>query len=76
MKKVRLRALAIAIVTLLGMAACADYPSPKDTAREDAASRSEGQIFVIDYTKIHGSVTGMFYRSDGNEWEGEPTASM
>ncbi len=31
-----------------------------------------GQVFVIDYTKIDGSVARTFYRSDGNEWEGVP----
>lgn len=32
-----------------------------------------GQVFVIDYTKTDGSVTRTYYRSDGNEWEGQPT---
>ena len=31
-----------------------------------------GQVFVIDYTKTDGSVTRMYYRSDGNEWNGSP----
>ena len=29
-----------------------------------------GQVFVIDYTKKDGSVERMYYRSDGNEWNG------
>lgn len=28
------------------------------------------QVFVVDYTKIDGSVLRMYYRSDGNNWEG------
>ena len=32
-----------------------------------------GQVFVIDYAKTDGSVTRMYYRSDGNIWEGLPT---
>ena len=31
------------------------------------------QIFVIDYTKKDGSVTRMYYRSDGNTWDGKPS---
>ena len=31
-----------------------------------------GQIFVIDYTKSDGTVTRMYYRSDGNSWQGSP----
>lgn len=29
-----------------------------------------GQVFVIDYTKNDGTVERMYYRSDGNEWNG------
>ena len=32
-----------------------------------------GQIFVIDYAKTDGSVTRMYYRSDGYIWEGVPS---
>ena len=32
-----------------------------------------GQIFVIDYTESDGSVTRMYYRSDGTIWQGNPT---
>jgi len=32
-----------------------------------------GQIFVIDYTRSDGSVTRMYYRSDGTIWQGNPT---
>ncbi len=32
-----------------------------------------GQVFVIDYTKTDGSITRMYYRSDGNEWDGSLT---
>lgn len=28
----------------------------------------EGQVFIIDYTKIDGSVKRLFYRSDGRMW--------
>lgn len=31
------------------------------------------QVFVIDYTKTDGSITRMYYRSDGNEWDGSLT---
>ena len=31
------------------------------------------QVFVIDYTKKDGSVVRMYYRSDGNMWQGNPT---
>lgn len=39
-----------------------DYPIAIET----------GQIYIIDDTKIDGSVVRTFYRSDGSEWEGEP----
>lgn len=29
-----------------------------------------GQVFVIDYTKNDGTIERMYYRSDGNEWNG------
>lgn len=32
-----------------------------------------GQVFVIDYAKTDGSVERLYYRSDGNLWEGRPT---
>lgn len=28
------------------------------------------QVFVVDYGKTDGSVTRMYFRSDGNDWEG------
>ena len=31
-----------------------------------------GQVFVIDYTKTDGSVESMYFRSDGNTWQGAP----
>lgn len=31
-----------------------------------------GEVFVIDYTMADNSVVRMFYRSDGNEWQGSP----
>ena len=31
------------------------------------------QVFVIDYTKTDGSIIRMYYRSDGNEYNGSPT---
>jgi hypothetical protein len=31
---------------------------------------SEGQVFVVDYTKTDGSVLRWYYRSDGNAWNG------
>ncbi len=52
-RKGRLCAFAIAIVMLLGMAACANYHAPKDTVPEDAVSRSEGQIYL--YGEQHGN---------------------
>ena len=33
----------------------------------------DGQVFVIDFTKTDGSVYRMYYRSDGNMWEGMPS---
>lgn len=33
----------------------------------------EGQVFVIDYTKKDGSIQRMYYRSDGDRWQGRPT---
>lgn len=32
-----------------------------------------GQVFVIDYTKTDGSITRLYYRSDGGIWQGKPT---
>ncbi len=32
-----------------------------------------GQVFVIDYKKIDGSVNRMYYRSDGYVWQGMPS---
>ncbi len=32
-----------------------------------------GQVFVIDLKKTDGSVQRVYYRSDGDEWEGRPT---
>lgn len=32
-----------------------------------------GQVFLIDYTKTDGTVTRLYYRSDGDEWEGRPS---
>jgi len=37
-----------------------NYPMPVEA----------GQVFVIDDTKKDGSVIRMYYRSDGNEWDG------
>ena len=34
---------------------------------------TEGQVFVIDYTKPDGTVERKYYRDDGNEWQGKPT---
>ena len=34
-----------------------------------------GQVFVIDYTKTDGSVTRLYYRSDGDQWNGSPSTS-
>lgn len=34
-----------------------------------------GQIFVIDYTKADGSSTRLYYRSDGDIWQGKPTTA-
>jgi hypothetical protein len=31
-----------------------------------------GQVFVIDYTLTDGTVKRMYYRSDGNVWNGRP----
>lgn len=31
-----------------------------------------GQIFVIDYTKMDGSIVREYHRSDGNTWQGAP----
>ena len=28
-----------------------------------------GQVFVIDYTRVDGSIVRMYYRSDGNKWK-------
>lgn len=28
------------------------------------------QVFVVDYGKTGGSVTRMYFRSNGNDWEG------
>lgn len=36
----------------------------------------EGQVFVIDYTKIDGSVMRHYYRSDGNVWNGLPVTEQ
>ena len=30
------------------------------------------QVFVVDFTRTNGSVSRMFYRSDGNYWHGRP----
>lgn len=35
-----------------------------------------GQVFVIDYTRTDGSDERMYYRSDGNEWEGKPATDQ
>lgn len=35
-----------------------------------------GQVFVIDYTLKDGSVERMYYRSDGNEWNGQMTTEQ
>jgi hypothetical protein len=43
-----------------------NYPMPIET----------GQVFVIDYTKSDGSVIRMYYRSDGNEWNGQPVTEQ
>ena len=32
-----------------------------------------GQVFIIDLTKIDGSVERVYYRSDGYTWNGEPS---
>lgn len=32
-----------------------------------------GQIFVIDYTKIDGSLIRKYYRSDGDVWNDAPS---
>lgn len=32
-----------------------------------------GQVFVIDYTKIDGSVNRAYYRSNGHVWNGQPS---
>ena len=29
-----------------------------------------GQVFIIDMTQTDGTVTRLYYRSDGNTWEG------
>lgn len=34
-----------------------------------------GQVFVIDYTKTDGSVTRLYYRSDGGQWNGSPSTA-
>ncbi len=33
----------------------------------------EKQVFVVDYIKTDGTVERMYYRSDGNTWQGVPT---
>lgn len=33
----------------------------------------KGQVFVIDCTETTGSVTKMYFRSDGNKWNGRMT---
>lgn len=43
-----------------------NYPMPIETA----------QVFVIDYTKSDGIVDRVYYRSDGNEWNGRPTTEQ
>lgn len=35
-------------------------------------SIEEKQVFVIDYTKLDGSVMRKYYRSDGNMWNSKP----
>lgn len=35
----------------------------------------KGQVFAIDYTKADGSVIRMYYRSDGDVWNGQPSTS-
>ncbi len=35
-----------------------------------------GQVFVIDYTKTDGSISGIYYLSDGNEWYNLPTTEV
>lgn len=32
-----------------------------------------GQVFVIDMTETDGTVSRLYYRSDGNEWQGMPS---
>lgn len=39
-----------------------NYPAPVET----------GQVFVIDYRRSDGSAVRMYYRSDGNTWQGLP----
>ena len=34
-----------------------------------------GQVFVIDYTGLDGQVTRLYYRSDGDVWNGLPTTT-
>lgn len=31
-----------------------------------------GQVFVTDYTHTDGSITRLYHRADGNDWEGMP----
>ncbi|MDR0325196.1 MAG: hypothetical protein LBI19_03760 [Oscillospiraceae bacterium] len=33
----------------------------------------QGQVFAIEYTRKDGSLVMMYFRSDGNEWQGYPT---
>lgn len=42
---------------------CKDYPMKVE----------KGEVFVIDYVRADGSVERRYYRSDGNEWCGNPT---
>lgn len=35
-----------------------------------------GQVFVIDYTLKDGSIERMYYRSDGNKWNGQMTTEQ
>ena len=35
-----------------------------------------GQVFVVDVTAKDGTVTRLYYRSDGNTWQGQPTTEQ
>jgi len=47
-----------------------DNPKPNSILpySEHTMLIEKGQVFVIDYAETTGSVTRMYFRSDGNNW--------